>query len=196
MRGSGLIGLAAVGAALGRAHPAAAQHGLWPEPTLSGLRRVESGVADAGPLSTSQRVLPVDLRAPTGFEGVYEFDRAGPWGTTETMFMRTSGGLSAVFPRSVYVPAPGGLVPEIPAGTVFVIGSPWASWGADRGRRGAPRSPLAVDMSVRQAPTPAPLVHPPAASAAYERRTIWNNETFRRQRVEQLLEPLAAPPPR
>lgn len=184
------LGLAGVAVCAGGAW---AQRGIWPEPVLPGLRRVDAGVADVGPLGTSQRQMPVDLRVPTGFEGVYAFERPGPLGKPETMYMRANGSLAAVFPRSVYVASPGGLVPAIPAGTVFIIGSPLADPRAFGAKRGRPVSPLAVDQRVpREDETPRP---PPAARSARasESLSIWNSERVRRQRVGELLGSLVDP---
>src|SRR5205814_5078916 len=107
--------------------------------------------------SMSQRLVPVDLRRPTGFKGVFQFDRAVPFGKPETVYTRANGGLYAVFPRSVYLSAPGGLVPQIPAGTVFMIGLP-PERAAPRG--GPSQSPTAVDMSVQGQAEPAPPAPP------------------------------------
>jgi hypothetical protein len=168
-----------------------AQYGLWPDPVLPGLTRVEEGVADVGPLSMSQRLVPVDLRTPTGFQGVYQFQRAVPFGKAETMYARASGGLWATFPRSVYVAAPGGLAPEIPAGTVFMIGRP-PEYAAPR--RGPSGLPTAVDMSVQwqvEPPRPGPPVV--RAAAPSEPLTIWNSDRLRQQRLGRLMESLITP---
>lgn len=166
---------------------ARAQSGLWPEPVLPGLKRVDAGVADVGPLSSSQRLIAVDLRVPTGFEGVFQFERRGLFGKTETMYMRSSGGISAVFPRSVYVEASGGLVPEIPAGTVFVIGSPVSGMRVPVKKSS---SPMAVDMAVPSGGD-RPVLRPDAPRA---RPSMWNDERVRRQRVGELMDSLVTPP--
>lgn len=82
------------------------------------LKPVDQGVADLGPLSTSFRDMQVDLRGPAGFVNVYHVPGA------DGMFMRGSGGLFAIFPRSQYVPTPRGILAQVPAGTVFHIGLP------------------------------------------------------------------------
>ncbi len=88
-------------------------------------RLVDQGFEDAGPLTTSLKLTPVDLRQPTGFDRVYEVKiPVGPYGQggTKSVYVRSSGGLNAVFPQSVYTPTPYGVVAELPPGTVFHIG--------------------------------------------------------------------------
>ncbi|MCZ6837009.1 MAG: hypothetical protein O7G85_14630 [Planctomycetota bacterium] len=88
----------------------------------SKVELVESNVADTGPLSRSLRDLSIDLRMPTGFDKLYHIQ-----GDRE-YYMRSSGGLHAVFPRSVYSRSRSrrGNVTrtKIPDGTVFYIGTP------------------------------------------------------------------------
>lgn len=89
---------------------------------------IEQNVEDANHLAVSQRLLPVDLRAPTNFEHVYRIPTSGPntpaWAQTQPMFARASGALTAIFPQSSYVPTRRGLAAEIPAGTVFTLTDP------------------------------------------------------------------------
>ncbi len=90
---------------------------------------VDQGFADRGPLSTSQRAMPVDLRVGTNFDKVYELDGQpklfGGGSDTTDYYMRMNGALTAVFPRSSYTRAGNGLERvDIPAGTVFSIGGP------------------------------------------------------------------------
>jgi len=80
------------------------------------LQPVDAGYADIDELSTSLLVPPIDLRLDTNFEQVYR-DPADP-----TRFIRIAGGITAVFPSSVYVSSPWGTLPLIPANTVFCIG--------------------------------------------------------------------------
>jgi hypothetical protein len=133
--------------------------------------------------------MPVDLRIPTGFEGVYQFERPGPLGQPETMYMRANGSLTAVFPRSVYVTAPNGLVPEIPAGTVFVIGSPLGDPWAFGAKRGRAASPFAIDQRITdsQAGPPRPAAAPHAVE---DPASIWASERTRQRRLAELMAPL------
>ncbi len=79
---------------------------------------LEAGIDDRGGLEKSLRVLPVDLRVPSGFQSVYRVP-----GEEERM-MRGSGALFAIFPRSLYRRTSEGSTPIIPAGTVYSIGMP------------------------------------------------------------------------
>jgi|GEM_PF-1729292 len=80
------------------------------------LTPVDQGTADLGGLNTSNRLIPVDLRQPLDFRGLYRApDQSG-------RLMRVSGGLSAVFSRSEYAASAGFIFPVIPAGTEYFIG--------------------------------------------------------------------------
>lgn len=87
-----------------------------PLANAQGLERVEEIWGDAGPLNESMRVLPLDLRSPVGFQGVYRVPGH------DNLLTRMDGGLAAVFPRSVYAATASGVVPLIPPGTVFHVG--------------------------------------------------------------------------
>jgi hypothetical protein len=87
-------------------------------PPAPRLKSLDQSVEDTGPLSRSFRVPPTDLRGPSGFQQVYRVPGQ------EELLMRGSGELFAVFPYSSYLPTRRGLVPTIPAGTVFYIGLP------------------------------------------------------------------------
>jgi hypothetical protein len=83
------------------------------------LTPVEQGVSDVGALSTSLRLMNPGIRAPSGFDQVYRAPGRS------NMLMRIEGGLTAVFPESVYVPTgQGGTYAAIPPGTTFYIGLP------------------------------------------------------------------------
>lgn len=82
------------------------------------LKPVDPGVGDVGPLSGPGRTLPTDLRQPANFDRVYEVELDG-----KRFFVRAHGGVFAVFPRSDYVQSRNGVVPIVPAGTVFHLGS-------------------------------------------------------------------------
>jgi len=79
------------------------------------LRPVEPDFGDTDPLRTNLRRLQDPLVAPNGFDRVFADDERG-------VFMRISGAVRAVFPRSSYVTTPYGNLPIFPAGTVFEIG--------------------------------------------------------------------------
>lgn len=83
-------------------------------------QRIDPTFDDLNPLSRSIRHFgDIDLRLPLDFEDVYRIPGKS---TADDRFARISGGLSAVFPHSVYVRTEQGLVPDIPPGTIFYIG--------------------------------------------------------------------------
>jgi hypothetical protein len=77
---------------------------------------VDAGVEDRGALSDSLHVERSDMRQDQAFEKLYRI--AG----SDNVYVRKSGGLSAVFSTSAYVRTPNGDVPIVPAGTVYYIG--------------------------------------------------------------------------
>lgn len=100
------------------ASPAIAQNVTAPSPAP---KRVQAGTKDRDPLTTSLEQIPPDFRHDDAFQGLYEL----LGGSSKTgRFMRTAGGLHAVFPRSEFVPTMSGDLPVVPAGTVFYIGPP------------------------------------------------------------------------
>lgn len=80
------------------------------------VRPIDQGYEDTDALRTSIRVEPIDLRRPAGFGQVYRVPG------DPTAFSRTDGAVTAVFDRGAYVRTPQGVMPDIPAGTVFYIG--------------------------------------------------------------------------
>lgn len=130
------------------AAPAAFAQNASPDPRL---KPVEQGRGDTGPLATSSRVAPADLRLPLGFEKVYRLDSGGSR-TPADLFARRSGGVTAVFKRSQYSQAGNGaLVAEIPAGTTFYLGKlPDSLTGADRPARERTLPSNYVDRSARE----------------------------------------------
>lgn len=87
---------------------------------FDGLTRVEPGVSDLGPLGVEVRQPLVDLRMPLDFEALYRGIGVDgrPW------YARRDAGITAVFPRSWYVPTRYGEVSVIPPDTTFYIGDP------------------------------------------------------------------------
>lgn len=92
---------------------------------------MEQTIGDVDPLRRGSRLVPLDLRTPSNFDRVYRIPGAArgipadPFGASAgggDRFVRISGAVTAVFPRSEYTPTRGGLAAEIPAGTVFHIG--------------------------------------------------------------------------
>lgn len=154
---------------------------------------VDEGVGDVDSLAADLRVQPLDLRTPLGFERVYRVPGR------DDLYMRVSGGLVAVFPRSEYVPGPGGLWPVIPAGTRFypgglppeLLGSPEPAPGG--GTAGPERISLSQPLQGQPLMRAADLEAERARQIAEERVTprsgqsIWGNEAYRSERLDALI---------
>lgn len=193
MRRARVTGIAMVGACAGLVPAASAQLPTKPP------ERVEQGTADVGPGQASLRTIAPDLRTPGEFDSVFELERmnrfAPPGQRKSVFFARAEGGLTAVFPRSVYAPSgQGALVPQIPPDTVFYLGlPPEFRKGA---AAGAP-APNKLDLSFAAAEAERAL-HPfpdrREPIPVVPRRTLFENEEYRKQRVADLLkETLSAP---
>ena len=81
---------------------------------------IDQKVGDRNSLSTSSRVMQVDL-SPHGFERLYAVPGR------DDLMMRTNGALYAVFSQSAYIRDPqkkGALKAVVPAATIFYIGRP------------------------------------------------------------------------
>lgn len=87
----------------------------------SSVKKVDQGIADAGPLNRSLLQVPIDTRVDDGFQQVFEV-AASPHGPVQ--YMRSAGGLHAVFPQSEYINVRDGILPVTPAGVVYWIGPP------------------------------------------------------------------------
>lgn len=109
----------------------AAAHAQTPlaESPWSTLRPIEPGRSDLGPLGIGTRIMPSDLRGPRDFEILYE----GRGRDGQQWFARRDAGITAVFPRSVYVPFGPLDVPVIPPDTTFIIGDPTPEYAASLG---------------------------------------------------------------
>ena len=82
------------------------------------LKPLDQTVEDTSPLSISLRQIERGLREPSAFDQVYRVpDR-------DDLLMRIEGGIYAIFPQSMYTRGKNGILPLIPAGTVFHIGYP------------------------------------------------------------------------
>jgi hypothetical protein len=180
----------------------------------------EPTVSDLGPLNTSQRVMPLDMRATSSFDKLYKLDARPRFFGDRAQgeyYMRRSGAVSAVFPRSSYRALEEGVLAEVPAGTVFSLGGDigrlidapppaprrniFSAQPVNPRNEPAPTNPNRPDYRVPQGP-PAP----PAAPARADRprrdpaelvypgpdeplaRSIWTDEGYRRERVSALLD--------
>jgi hypothetical protein len=208
----------ASGALAANSSPSATNAGAKPI-TKSGqptLKPVDPGVADVGPLGTTGRVLPTDLRQPANFDRVYEVELDG-----KRFFVRAHGGVYAVFPRSDYVQTRGGVVPIVPAGTVYHLGSlpkteldpahqdeatlnPANAKPARPARRddSAPSNAAPTPESAAARPAPAARLKPaqrqntepplsdaaPPVAQGREESSIWSSDMVRVSRTGELLD--------
>lgn len=164
------------------------------------LEPVPQGTVDANPLAAPANIQPLDLRLPLGFDRVFRVVEPGR-SMLNQRYARSSGAITAVFPRSQYTPTRDGVIPEIPAGTIFYIGGlpddPFSS-PPPAIRRG----PTYVDRSVRAVPSAAePVVSPreslPRSGDRVVRRemverpapvSVMTDEGFRQTRVCELID--------
>lgn len=102
------------------------------------LKRVEQGAADVNPLRVSNRHLQQNLRVPSDFSEVYEIDPSGGANPNAKRFVRRSGAVYAVFPRSIYRLTDQGLSIPVPPGTIYYIGGLPASLLGSAGAHAAP----------------------------------------------------------
>lgn len=164
---------------------------------------VRQGYDDVGPLSRSFSQPAADLRTPMDFDRVYRVSAGVDlFGRPREMYARAAGGLTAVFPQSSYVPTRGGMTPEVPPGTVWIIGAPrdpqrdrgvipggaptrgaWETWGA--GGHDS-RLDMRLPMEVGGAPPARPDVL--VSRTVADTRTIWTSEIYRQQRLTHLLD--------
>ncbi|MFO0833388.1 MAG: hypothetical protein U0638_00345 [Phycisphaerales bacterium] len=168
------------------------------------LEPVQQGTVDANPLAAPANVQPLDLRLPLGFDRVYRVVEPGR-SMLNQRYARSSGALTAVFPRSQYTPTRDGVVPEIPAGTIFYIGGlpdDFFSTPPPAIRRG----PTYIDRAVRAVPSNAEPANLPRENAVrsadrvtrrdvIERPTpasIMTDESFRQARVGELIDAAAS----
>ncbi len=153
------------------------------------LRPVEAGVADVGPLSTSLREFRHDLRVPTGFADVYELSPA----TGLDGFARASGAITAIFPRSIYIPTREGVLVGVPPGTVFHIGPLPTTGAAPTPTPSAPRGSIdrhAASTQVQRellAERPGAGVVDRIERERAPRGSIFTSERDRRRRVAELM---------
>lgn len=138
---------------------------------------VEPGREDVSPHAITMRRIEIDLRKPTDFESVYQVSNVDAFGGGQRMFIRVDGGLTAVFPRSVYSGARVGGVPQIPPDTVFWIGMPPVAFDA------LPPMPgeTFLDLSAAAEPTVAP-------TASVTVNSLVMDEAYRQRRIAALLD--------
>lgn len=154
---------------------------------LTEPRLLDQGINDIGPLGTSLRQVPLDLRVPSGFDRVYELP--GLPGAEPT-FARFDGGVAALFSRSDYAATANGPLALIPPGTVFVIGGTDELLGVDDNRRPSELGRLQRRDLRAQTPLFPPGV-PSFARAAPDWHYPWGDDRGRARRVGGLIRSLA-----
>ncbi len=159
-------------------------------------RPIDQGYSDVSPLQTSLKIQQIDLRLPTGFGQVYRVPGS------DTLFSRTDGALTAVFPQSSYIATREGTRPIVPADTLFVIGP--LPGGVNQTpaparehlyavRREADAPPLNTKVLVVSAgPRPVSTDASSYRSVGPVRTepvevTIWNDARYRQHRIGALL---------
>lgn len=163
------------------------------------LRPVEEGFEDVSPLASPNRLEPIDLRRPTGFEQVYEITTP----TGEKAFVRIDNGLVAIFDRSDYLAGTDRAF--IPPNTRFRIGTqgltarsePTIETTAASGRidrrvsNRVPNRPAGFRPNQQRADqaqnAETPEESDPNVAAVEGPPSIVTNEIYRRLRLTQLL---------
>jgi hypothetical protein len=164
---------------------------------------VRQGYDDVGPLSRSLSQPAADLRTPMDFDRVYRVQTGVDFfGRPREMYARAAGGLTAVFPQSSYISTRGGMEPEVPAGTVWIIGAPQdpsrmsgVMPGFQPARGLAPgefdgRVDMRIPMEADGRNTRPDVSR---SHALADTRTIWTSEIYRQQRLTHLLDRAAGP---
>ncbi len=175
---------------------------------ISTLTRVEQGYSDIEPILQSLRVQPVDMRESVGFDILYKGTWNDPAVGSREVFARRHGALTAVFPRSSYVRTKEGVVPEIPAGTIFYFGdlpptldevvqrqeAARAVLGSLNGRRDL-RLDTALPINPQDPQDPQgsrDSTHGQTALDPDIRLSIWTSESYRQIRVARLIRAASA----
>lgn len=140
---------------------------------------VDGGVVDRGALSSSLQVQQTGYRQDNSFEKLYRI--AG----SEDVYVRTSGGLHAVFRSSEYMQTKDGEIPLVPAGTVYCIGKLRPEFIAQLGVLQSPRTQETIPEMMVQAELVTVLTSPTPIKKKPMVRSIefLENESYRRQRL-------------
>lgn len=167
--------------------------------TIPALRRVDSSLDGRDPLANSLRNPQIDLATPLDFRDLYAVEGR------DDVYVRRSGAVYAVFPRTYYVKQKKKEVTRVPGGTTYSIGFP-STLKVAPGRGGrdslGERVDHAIDSSVgglerpsrlEQRVVPAPVsstpteavVAPPPAADVLPRFVV--NESYRRARIDAML---------
>ena len=139
---------------------------------------VDAGVEDFGVLSDSLRVEQSSMRQDVAFEKLYKI--AG----RDDVYVRKSGGLSAVFRSSAYLRTSGGDIPIVPAGTVYCIGEIPPELIQQLGVLQEPvETPESPTMKKAVMATQQSSIAAVTESIPHHSIEFLDNETYRRQRL-------------
>ena len=140
---------------------------------------VDGGVVDRGALSSSLQVQQSGYRQDNSFEKLYRIVGS------EDVYVRTSGGLHAVFRSSEYIQTKDGEIPIVPAGTVYCIGELRPEFIAQLGILQSPRTQESIPETMVQAELVTVLTSPTPIKKKPTVRLIefLENESYRRQRL-------------
>jgi hypothetical protein len=152
-----------------------------------------AGGSDASTLSRGLSNDTSSVDDGIGFGKVYELPRRRG---DPRRFARFNGAVIAVFPMSTYASTPSGEIPTIPPGTTYYLGADWfrrlTSDPAAADAPGLLDAHTGVDQSVPSQTTNAvdsrakPRIIR-GDTEVREPRSIWTDETFRKQRLDRLL---------
>jgi hypothetical protein len=165
------------------------------QPRTSRPTPVPAGGGDTDTLSRGLANDTSSIDDGVGFGKVYELPRQRG---QPRRFARINGAMIAVFPLSAYVSTKDGEVATVPGGTTYYIGADWirrltTPVHADEAP-GLLAAPTAVDLSTSGAVQTRTNTRPSTAERAGEPeaaapRSIWTDETYRRERIAHLLRP-------
>jgi hypothetical protein len=135
-----------------------------------------------------------------GFGKVYELPRRRG---QPRRFARVHGALIAVFPLSTYESTDDGETASVPAGTTYYLGSDWLRRLSTPVVRsdalGLLSAPSEVDLSASglvRSDVDGRAIAPDSSADTSSRRSIWTDESYRRERIADLLGPGAPQSPR
>jgi hypothetical protein len=157
------------------------------------IKPVTPGTCDVSPLAEPLHLEPISLEIDSDFRRLYEArDSRGLFGQCgEPIYIRMSGAIKALFPRSSYIEAPGGELPTVPNNTIWHIGElpremlmapqetePWPL----KVDRSASRSATGANRTLRHTtPRHDPVTGTPTGS-------IWTAPSYRERRLCALLD--------
>ena len=143
---------------------------------------IEAGVEDENAHSTSLKLVQQDLRVDMSFEKLYRI--AGKDG----VYARKSGGLTAVFQNPEYYKTQHGVVPLVPAGTVYCIGEIPSDVSEQLAElQGEQPKPESLIEPVEAETTSSRSVRPQIETPKEKSFLFVDNEAYRRKRMTALV---------